>query len=165
MQDVPLEALIALRLRLARLFHFVSHFVLDLGFLHLRIRHYWAPPNLCRIWEITRLNTKSVTRKKNPNAKTANKTTEVVACTSLREGVTTLRVSARTSLRKLVNFCQVPTMYPEMFWTAPGSCRLICAGRSSPFAVIAFAILPILYSRRRAGKAYWHSRSFGAIWG
>src|SRR5215469_17941670 len=84
--------------------------------------------------------------KKNPKANTATRTTEVVACTSLREGVTTLRVSARTSLRKPVIFSQNPTTFPERFWTALGSCRLICAGRSSPFTVADFdAILPILH--------------------
>src|SRR5215469_2021146 len=83
--------------------------------------------------------------KKNPNRNTATRTTEVVACTSLREGVTTLRVSARTSVRKLVNFRQKPTTFPERLETALGSCRLIGAGRSSPFTVAVFeAILPIL---------------------
>src|ERR1700727_637196 len=46
-------------------------------------------------------STASTTQKKPAKAKTARMTTVVVDCTSFHEGVTTLRISARTSPRKV----------------------------------------------------------------
>jgi len=63
----------------------------------------------------------STTQKKNPKRNTVTITTEVVACTSLRDGATTLRISARTSDRKLVNPPHTPIALPEKFDNAPGS--------------------------------------------
>ena len=66
----------------------------------------------------------SVTQKKNPKINTVTITTEVVACTSFRVGVTTFFISARTSLRKLVKLLHAPIAPPEKFDRAFGSCRL-----------------------------------------
>src|SRR5450631_750715 len=83
---------------------------------------YCAPPsfvsNSCRAL----LKMKSTTKKKNPKMKTVIITTVVVACTSLREGATTLRISARTSLKKLVKPDHVVIAFPEIFASAPCSC-------------------------------------------
>ena len=51
---------------------------------------------------------------------TATITTEVVAWTSLREGVTTLRISARTSLRKLVKLLHAPIALPPKLGQSAG---------------------------------------------
>ncbi len=57
----------------------------------------------------------SVTQKKNPKMNTVMITTEVVAWTSFRVGVTTFFISARTSLRKLVKLLHVLIAPPEKF--------------------------------------------------
>ena len=64
------------------------------------------------------LKIQSTTKKKNPKEKTVTITTDVVACTSFRVGVTTLRISARTSLRKRVSPFQAPIALPEILLTA-----------------------------------------------
>ncbi len=57
----------------------------------------------------------STTKKYAPKRKTAMITTVVVVCTSLREGVTTLRISARTSVKNRVNSSHTPRTLPNHF--------------------------------------------------
>ena len=58
------------------------------------------------------LKIQSTTKKKKPKRKTVIITTVVVVSTSLRVGVTTLRISARTSLRKRVKSFHTPSAPP-----------------------------------------------------
>src|SRR5580698_5788154 len=89
---------------------------------------------------------KSTTKKNSPNRNTATITTPVVTLTSFGEGVTTLRISERTSRRKLVNSVHLPRIPPPNSVSAPGSCRFF--DRSSPFSIATFvAMLQFLFQR------------------
>src|ERR1035438_1527941 len=108
---------------------------------------YCAPPAFVSSSCKARLKIKSTTKKNNPKRKTVTMTTEVVACTSFRVGATTLRISARTSLRKRVALVHKPITPPDIFASAPGSCSLL--ERCSPFSIAALlAILLILRAWR-----------------
>src|SRR5271170_247629 len=92
--------------------------------------------------------------------KTATSTTVVVACTSLREGVTTLRVSARTSLKKRPKFSQVSVTRLRAF----GPFRFFGDESSSPLINATFeAILPFLCARRRARRILAQTGRGGGI--
>src|SRR6185437_1096430 len=153
-EDVPLEAWVLLRLtfRLLRLlgglFLFVCHLALLFGAHAIGL---YCAPMRCRIASTTRLNTASTTKKNSPKRNTEMMTTVVVDSTSLRLGVTTLRISARTSLRKLVSLPQVPVTLPPNRWSPPDCC--------SSFMTVAFVDI-LLFPSRPAwpGIQIWQGR-------
>jgi len=82
--------------------------------------------------------------KEHAKDETAIITTVVVDCTSLRDGATTLRISARTSLKKRVNSFHCPITLPKILDTGFVSCRFTGGCRTSPFTIAAFvAMLPV----------------------
>src|ERR1035441_1472658 len=98
------------------------------------------PPSLFSNRSRPKPKIQSTTKKNSPKMKTATMTTVVVASTSLREGVTTLRISLRTSLRKRV----------KSFHATIGFFQL---GSSSPRTSAAFvAMLPFLRVQHPAGR-------------
>src|ERR1035438_3048087 len=98
------------------------------------------------------LKIESTTKKNSPKMKTAMITTVVVDFTSFHEGVTTLRISERTSLRNWANSVHCPTTLSMNFDTGFFPCRLI--GRSSPFAIANLVPILAVPSRRALGRAH-----------
>src|SRR6185437_580519 len=154
MQDVPLESWVLLRLTfrlrllLGGLFLFVCHLAL-LFRAHAVGLH--CAPIWCRIASTMRLNTASTTKKNSPKMNTEMMTTVVVDSTSLRFGVTTFFISARTSFRKLVSLPQVPVRFPPNFCRPPDCC--------SSFMTVAFVDI-LLFLRARLGREFkiWQGR-------
>src|ERR1700690_375891 len=102
---------------------------------------------------MTLLQIESTTKKYKPKMPTAMITTVVVDFTSFQDGVTTLRISARTSVRKRVNSFHCSTTLPKNFDTGFSPCRFAGGCRTSPFTIAALiAILPILRARHYAGR-------------
>jgi hypothetical protein len=121
-QDVPLEALVALRrAAVARrvvpiLLPFCSRFAAcNSSAIMLSFRN---PPSLSAAMQ-AQAEDPVHHKEEQPKMNTAMITTVVVACTSLREGVTTLRISARTSLRKRVNSFHCPSRPRPNFESGP----------------------------------------------
>ncbi len=92
---------------LGGLFYFFCHSALD-----SRLHGYCSAAQSVAVSPAgPTLKIRSTTKKKSPKRNTVTITTDVVTCTSLREGVTTLRISARTSLKKRVS--SAPTHRPH----------------------------------------------------